>query len=48
MRRLVHRLGWPGTIALACVLGFIAVGILAPWIAPIRRRARVRRMSPPS
>ncbi|MEI2707366.1 MAG: ABC transporter permease subunit [Ilumatobacteraceae bacterium] len=34
MRRLVHRLGWPGTIALACVLGFIAVGILAPWIAP--------------
>ncbi|MCW0000129.1 ABC transporter permease [Pararhizobium sp. YC-54] len=34
MKRLVHRLGWPGTIALAIILLFVLVAILAPWIAP--------------
>ncbi|MFE0014967.1 ABC transporter permease [Mesorhizobium sp. NPDC059054] len=34
MTRLVHRLGWPGTIALGVVLVFVLLAVLAPWIAP--------------
>lgn len=34
MTRLVHRLGWPGTIALGLVLLFVLVAAFAPWIAP--------------
>ena len=34
MTKLVHRLGLPGTIALAVIVLFVLVAILAPWIAP--------------
>ncbi len=34
MTRLVHRLGWPGTIAFGVVLVFVLLAVLAPWIAP--------------
>lgn len=34
MSRLVHRLGWPGTVALGVVVLFVLVAVFAPWVAP--------------
>lgn len=53
MKKLVQRLGWPGTIALAVVVLFFAVAILAPWIAPYPAQGAgapnvAAKLSPPS
>ncbi len=34
MNRLVNRLGWPGFVALAIILVFVALAVLAPVISP--------------
>lgn len=53
MKKLVHRLGWPGTIALAVVLLFVFVGLFAPWIAPYPAQGAgapnvLAKLAPPS
>ena len=53
MKKLVQRLGWPGTIALAVVVLFVAAAILAPWIAPYPAQGAgapnvVAKLQPPS
>lgn len=53
MKKLVHRLGWPGTIALAVILLFVVVAIFAPWIAPYPTQGAgtpnvLAKLSPPS
>lgn len=53
MTRLVQRLGWPGTIALAIVVLFVALAILAPWIAPYPAQGAgspnvIAKLRPPS
>jgi len=53
MTRLVQRLGWPGTLALAIVVLFVAVALLAPWIAPYPAQGAgtpnvLAKLSPPS
>ncbi|WP_432349697.1 ABC transporter permease (plasmid) [Shinella yambaruensis] len=53
MKKLVHRLGWPGTIALAVVLLFVFAGLFAPWIAPYPAQGAgapnvLAKLAPPS
>lgn len=53
MKKLVHRLGWPGTIALAIILLFVLVAVFAPWSAPHPAQGAgapnvVAKLSPPS
>ncbi|WP_119255196.1 ABC transporter permease [Shinella zoogloeoides] len=53
MTRLVQRLGWPGTIALAIVVLFVTAAILAPWIAPYPAQGAgapnvIAKLRPPS
>ncbi|MDQ2065890.1 ABC transporter permease [Xinfangfangia sp. CPCC 101601] len=53
MRRVIYRLGWPGTIALLCVMGFICMALFAPWLAPYPAQGAgapnvVAKLSPPS
>ena len=53
MTKLVHRLGLPGTIALAVIVLFVLVAILAPWIAPYPLQGAgapnvIAKLQPPS
>ncbi|MGN7736234.1 ABC transporter permease [Ensifer sp. 22564] len=53
MKKLLQRLGWPGTLALAIVLLFVLVALFAPWIAPYPVQGAggpnvVAKLSPPS
>ncbi|KQV41408.1 MULTISPECIES: ABC transporter permease [unclassified Rhizobium] len=53
MKKLVHRLGIPGSIALAIVTLFVLVAILAPWIAPYPLQGAgapnvIAKLQPPS
>lgn len=53
MKKLVKRLGWPGTFALAVILIFVLVALLAPWIAPYPLQGAggpnvAAKLSPPS
>lgn len=53
MTKLVHRLGIPGTIALAIVVLFVLVAILAPWITPYPLQGAgapnvIAKLQPPS
>ncbi len=53
MKKLLQRLGWPGTVALAIVLLFVLVALFAPWIAPYPLQGAggpnvVAKLSPPS
>lgn len=53
MKKLIQRLGWPGTLALFIVLLFVLVAMLAPWIAPYPLQGAggpnvVAKLSPPS
>lgn len=53
MTRLVQRLGWPGTIALAIVVLFVTAAILAPWISPYPAQGAgapnvIAKLRPPS
>ena len=53
MKKLVRRLGIPGSIALAIVTLFVLVAILAPWIAPYPLQGAgapnvIAKLQPPS
>ncbi len=53
MKKLLQRLGWPGTLALAIVLIFVLVALFAPWIAPFPLQGAggpnvAAKLSPPS